>query len=58
MTEVCYRKCIPGTKPRDGDLSLGEMTCLDRCVAKYTHTHTLVRGELETMRGGTPVDFP
>lgn len=44
----CYAKCIP--MPRDGDLNIGEMACLDRCVPKYLETHAAVGRELEGAR--------
>jgi import inner membrane translocase subunit TIM10 len=30
----CFQKCT-SAKHRDPDLTLGEMTCTDRCVSKY-----------------------
>ncbi|CAM9580358.1 unnamed protein product, partial [Phaeothamnion confervicola] len=33
MTDMCFRKCVD--KIRDEDLSVGEMSCTDRCVGKY-----------------------
>lgn len=33
MSEGCFRKCV--TAYHDGELSVGEMTCTDRCVGKY-----------------------
>ena len=30
----CFQKCT-SAKHREPDLSLGEMTCTDRCVSKY-----------------------
>ena len=44
----CHAKCIP--KPRDGDLSIAEMVCIDRCVPKYLETHKLVAKELAEAR--------
>jgi len=38
MTSSCHKKCVP-TNYRDGDLSKGESTCLDRCVAKFMDIH-------------------
>ncbi len=48
MVNECYLKCVPN--PRDGDLSIGEMACLDRCVPKYLEAHELVGREIETVR--------
>jgi hypothetical protein len=48
MVSECYSKCVP--KPRDGELSIGEMACIDRCVPKYLEAHELVGKELDTVR--------
>ena len=48
----CYAKCVP--KPRDGEMSVGEMACVDRCVPKYLATHALVSAELQRARGLAP----
>lgn len=50
ITSECYEKCV--SKPRDGDLSVGEMTCIDRCVPKYLETHELVGRSLTAIRAG------
>ena len=42
---MCSKKCV--TKYPDGDLSVGEMTCVDRCVGKYMHAQELVGEELK-----------
>ncbi len=46
----CHAKCIP--KPRDGDLSIAELTCIDRCVPKYAETMRIVAKELSIVRQG------
>jgi len=48
MNRECHQKCIP--KPRDGDLSVAEMACIDRCVPKYLETHALVGNEIDLIR--------
>jgi hypothetical protein len=48
MFRECHQKCIP--KPRDGDLSVAEMACIDRCVPKYLETHSLVGDEIDSIR--------
>jgi hypothetical protein len=48
----CHAKCIP--KPRDGELSVAELTCVDRCVPKFLETLELVQKELALARGGAP----
>ena len=34
ISATCFEKCA-SRKHKDGDLSLGEMGCTDRCVSKY-----------------------
>ena len=48
MLRECHAKCI--AKPRDGDLAIAEMACLDRCVPKYLETHDLVGKEIDAVR--------
>ncbi len=48
MVNECYNKCVPN--PRDGELNIGEMACIDRCVPKYLEAHELVGREIETVR--------
>lgn len=46
--KACYAKCI--ARPvRNGELELGEMTCIDRCVPKYFETHEMVQKEFQRM---------
>ena len=56
LISACWLKCIQ--KPKDGELSVGEMACIDRCVPKYLEAHDLVGKELKEHRGGRAVDFP
>lgn len=56
VVAACWAKCVP--KPKDGELSIGEMACIDRCVPKYVEAHELVGKELREHRGGRPVDYP
>ena len=46
----CHLKCVP--KARDGDLSVAEMACVDRCVPKFIATLALVTKELAAARNG------
>merc|ERR1719430_301331 len=46
MTTSCYSKCIASVK--EEKLSVGEMSCVDRCVSKYMDVHTKVGGELQS----------
>ena len=41
MTEQCFRKCVAMYK--EADLSVGEATCVDRCVHKYMLAHAKVQ---------------
>jgi import inner membrane translocase subunit TIM10 len=41
MTEQCYRKCVAMYK--EAELSVGEATCVDRCVHKYMTSHSKVQ---------------
>jgi len=46
--KACYAKCI--TRPvHAGELELGEMTCVDRCVPKYFETHEMVQKAFQRM---------
>ena len=37
----CFQKCA-SRRHREPDLSLGEMTCTDRCVAKYLEGQQII----------------
>lgn len=38
MSRICFSKCV--SKHKDTDLSVAEMTCVDRCVLKYMEATT------------------
>jgi hypothetical protein len=42
----CFSKCA-SSKHREPDLSLGEMTCADRCVSKYLESQERVGAVLQ-----------
>ena len=42
----CFSKCA-SAKHREADLSLGEMTCADRCVSKYLESQERVGAVLQ-----------
>jgi import inner membrane translocase subunit TIM10 len=46
MASACFHKCV-GRKHREPDLALGEMTCADRCVAKYLEAQQRVGAVLQ-----------
>lgn len=50
IVSECHQKCVP--KPRDGELSIAEMACVDRCVPKFVETLAYVTKELEAVRTG------
>ena len=41
MTEQCFKKCVALYK--EPELSVGEATCVDRCVHKYMTSHAKVQ---------------
>ena len=41
MSQACFSKCA-SHKHKNPDLALGEMSCTDRCVAKYLETQEKV----------------
>ncbi|GAW82819.1 mitochondrial import inner membrane translocase subunit TIM10 [Plasmodium gonderi] len=45
MQNTCWGKCIPDAN--DSFLSVGETSCVDRCVHKYMEIHTLVGKNLQ-----------
>jgi import inner membrane translocase subunit TIM10 len=47
MTATCFSKCMD-KKYREGDLNVGENSCVDRCSAKYWQ----VTGIVGQMLGG------
>ena len=46
MSETCYRKCIPNVK--ESALTVGEMSCIDRCVSKFMDVHAAIGAELNS----------
>mmetsp|Transcript_16315 Transcript_16315/g.37749 ORF Transcript_16315/g.37749 Transcript_16315/m.37749 type:complete len:102 (+) Transcript_16315:105-410(+) len=41
IAATCFQKCA-NRKHKEPDLSLGEMTCTDRCVTKYLEGQQLI----------------
>ena len=41
IASSCFQKCA-SRRHREADLSLGEMTCADRCVSKYLEGQQLI----------------
>ena len=40
MSDMCFKKCMGAIK--EPDLSVGEMSCVDRCVLKYLEVQNTV----------------
>merc|ERR1712086_523964 len=45
MMDTCFKKCVADFS--ENDLHVGEMSCLDRCVFKYSNTQTKVIKKLQ-----------
>mmetsp|Transcript_11537 Transcript_11537/g.18517 ORF Transcript_11537/g.18517 Transcript_11537/m.18517 type:complete len:104 (+) Transcript_11537:114-425(+) len=46
IASSCFQKCA-SRRHREPDLSLGEMTCTDRCVSKYLEGQQLIGAVLQ-----------
>ena len=46
MTDNCFRKCVR-RYGQDGDVTVGEGACLERCVHKYLDTFKIVSVKLQ-----------
>ncbi|CAM9953512.1 unnamed protein product [Choristocarpus tenellus] len=46
MSNVCFKKCVL-KMTGESDLSVGEMSCVDRCVGKYMEAQEQVGGILK-----------
>lgn len=55
VVSACWAKCLP--KPRDPLLTVGELSCLDRCTSKYLEAQSIVRTVLEAEKK-TQIDYP
>ena len=44
MSTTCWNKCID--RPKDGELSLGENACIDRCAAKFWQVATIIGNQM------------
>lgn len=53
MLSTCLEKCIPHDEYGESDLNKGEVTCIDRCVAKIHYSNRLIGGFVQS-RGFTP----
>merc|ERR1711935_1162564 len=45
MMDTCFKKCVADFS--ENDLHVGEMSCLDRCVFKYSNTQQTVMKKLQ-----------
>lgn len=53
ILSTCIEKCIPHDGYSEGELSKGEMCCIDRCVTKMHYTNRLIGGYVQS-RGFGP----
>lgn len=58
LLAACWAKCVYRVKDAAGDMNIGEMACVDRCVSKYVEVQAVVREELEAARNKLPIDYP
>lgn len=49
MVDVCQQKCIANYN--EPDMNVGELSCVDRCVAKYVAVHYKVGERLQQESG-------
>lgn len=57
MSNQCWKKCV--SRFHDPDLSIGEATCVDRCVEKYVQAQQKIGQRLQQAQqnggvGGVP----
>jgi len=52
LVGACYEKCID-KKFKDGELNVGENSCVDRCAAKYWESVAIV-GQMLGAQGNAP----
>jgi len=50
MGSMCFEKCTGRIK--DADLTVGEMSCTDRCVSKYMESHERIGVVLKNVQEG------
>lgn len=51
IMETCRKKCIPRDEGfSESDLTKGEMTCVDRCVAKMHYSNRVIGAYVQTQR--------
>jgi len=53
MTSACFDKCMDH-RYKDGDLNVGENSCVDRCAAKYWQVVSVVGQMLHGPQQGLP----
>lgn len=56
MSKMCFKKCV--VKQTSPDMTVGEMSCVDRCVGKYLHAKDKVEEILQTMNPQIPPAGP
>ncbi|KAK4706871.1 hypothetical protein R3W88_016075 [Solanum pinnatisectum] len=52
LTHTCFNKCVE-KKYKEGELYMGENTCIDRCVSKYQQVTNIIGQMLAN--GGRPM---
>ncbi|CCK72327.1 Tim12p KNAG_0J02480 [Huiozyma naganishii CBS 8797] len=53
ILDTCLQKCISTEGYSEGDLTKGEMCCIDRCVAKMHYANRLIGAYVQT-KGWSP----